>query len=286
MKEFRDKSFAGVYKKALTALINDYDYVTAPRGQKIREIRNVCFSIENPELNLFKNKARDIPLKYLAGELIWYFSGSNELKFIDHFSSFWKNIANEDQTLNSAYGNLIFNQPAQNGKSEWFWAYESLVKDKDSRQSIIRFNKPIHSYTGNKDFVCTLNGIFMIRDNKLTFTVYMRSSDIHFGITYDIPAFTLFQQQMHNHLKQHYPDLELGEFNLITHSLHMYDRNYEQCKEMLDYVFWVDKTPKIDYNFIDVDGKPYTDTIKLYNGEAPKQKDNTLGAWLYETAYK
>ena len=49
------------------------EFETSPRGQKIKEISDAILINEDPTSNLFNNSARDVPLKYLAGELLWYF---------------------------------------------------------------------------------------------------------------------------------------------------------------------------------------------------------------------
>ncbi|MFW6002124.1 MAG: thymidylate synthase, partial [archaeon] len=161
------KTYAELYNELITKLLGYPEYVNSPRDQKVNEITNVTMHLTNPLSNMFKNTARDIPKKYLAAELLWYFSGRNDLEFIKNYSSFWEKIANKDNTLNSAYGNLIFNKrDSGDNESQWKWAYDSLAKDRDTRQAILHFNRPEHQLNGNKDFVCTLNGMFLIRDNK------------------------------------------------------------------------------------------------------------------------
>ena len=44
---------------------------------------------------------------YAIGELLWYWSGRNDVEFIDHFSKFWRNISDDGKTANSAYGYII-----------------------------------------------------------------------------------------------------------------------------------------------------------------------------------
>ena len=190
MRVIKGKNFADLYSNICFELMNNPEYETSPRGQKIKEISDAILINEDPTSNLFLNDARSVPLKYLTGELLWYFSGRNDLDFISRFSSFWKRIANSDGTCNSAYGNLLFSKKDATDKiSQFQWAYDALVKDKDSRQAIMHFNRPEHQYKKVNDFVCTLIGNFQIRDNKLNFTVDMRSNDIFFGLTFDYPFF-------------------------------------------------------------------------------------------------
>jgi len=257
MRVIKGDNFADLNKNICNELMTNPEYETAPRGQKIKEISDAILINQDPTSNLFMNKARDIPLKYLAGELLWYFSGRNDHAFISRFSNFWSKIINDDGTCNSAYGNLLFNmKDTKDGITQFQWAYDSLVKDKDSRQAIMHFNRPIHQYSGVKDFVCTLIGNFQIRNDKLNFTVDMRSNDIFFGLTFDYPFFTMLQQQMHKHLVKIYPSLQMGTYTHIAHSLHVYERNFKQIEEMMRSDFFPSGTPKFDLDLIDKTGFP------------------------------
>ncbi len=289
MRVIRGNNFAELYKNICLELMYKPEYETAPRGQKIKEISDAILINKNPASNLFLNQARDVPLKYLAGELLWYFSGRNDLDFISRFSSFWNGIANEDGTCNSAYGNLLFIQKDNAQKINQFqWAYNCLVADKDSRQAIMHFNRPAHQYYGVKDFVCTLIGNFQIRNNKLNFTVDMRSNDIFFGLTFDYPFFTMLQQQMLRHLKKVYPELELGTYTHIAHSLHVYERNFEQIQNMLNYDFKEYQTPPLDIDLINEKGEPNHEINEIIKEiENPNEgfgSDYFIFRWLYGSA--
>jgi hypothetical protein len=62
----------------------------------------------------------------------------------------------------------------------------------------------------------------------------MRSQDIFMGLTYDVPFFSLLQQNMCLLLKKSvYPELELGRLIHSSDSLHLYSRDYEIAKDML-----------------------------------------------------
>ena len=85
------------------------------------------------------------------------------------------------------------------------------------------FNRPCFQYFDNKDFVCTLNVIFHIRDNKLYMRADMRSNDVRRGTLYDIPFFMFLQHGMYKRLKNTvYPNLELGSYIHYASSLHLY----------------------------------------------------------------
>lgn len=255
MRAYKGKSFASVYKDLLKDLIENPEYVCAPRDQKINEILNVTLEIENPMSGLYKNSIRGSQYKYIAAEYVFYFAGRNDLEYIEKYAKFWKNIANPDGTVNSAYGHLLFNTTNEHGMNQWEWALESLKKDKDTRQALMHFNLPTHQHFNNKDFVCTLNGIFHIRENKLDFTLMMRSNDAILGLPTDVAFFCMLHQQMYKHLLETYPDLVIGKYTHMVNSMHLYERNFEVVNDMLLVEFREDFIPEIKTNLIDEKGK-------------------------------
>jgi len=254
MREVKGKTFAEAYKNLLKEVYSNYEHETAPRGMNIREIMNCSVTIENPYSNLFKNEVRDLPMKYLKKELALYLSGRNDVEGFGEASKFWKKIANDDGTINSAYGNLIFKMDDTPEKfTQWKWALYSLMQDKDTRQAVMHFNRPCHQYLGVKDFPCTLEMTFHIRDNKLNATTVMRSNDVIKGTTFDIPFFMLVQQMMLNALMKVYPDLQMGTYTHIAHSMHLYESDFELVGKMLKKDFVACESPRIDCAFDIID---------------------------------
>ena len=254
MKKFN--TFAEAYKELLNDVYHHPEYTCSPRGQEIKEILNYQFEITDSTSCLYGNERRSSQYKYIAGELIWYFSGSNDLDFISRYANFWTKI-DRGGILNSAYGHLIFKEgyKTAEGISQFKWAHDALVKDKDSRQAIMHFNTPDHQYVGNLDFVCTLYGNFHIRNNKLHFSISMRSNDAILGLPTDIAFFSILHQQMHRLLKETYPDLELGSYTHKVDSIHIYDRHFALVEDMLAAEFIPEKLLMDKLNLVDSSGR-------------------------------
>lgn len=286
MKFFKGETFAEVYKASLNSLYNDPNYETNPRGLYIKEDLDVILQIENPLSSLYTNDRRSSQFKYIAAEFMWYFLGRNDIDFISKYASFWKTIQNEDGTANSAYGDLIFNRKNEYGYSQYQWAIESLIKDKDTRQAIMHFNSDRHQYSTNKDFVCTIYGIFHIRNNKLHLCVKMRSNDAILGLPTDIAFFTMLQQQALFHLKSTYPDLELGTYTHHIDSYHIYERNFQIVKEMLDFRFNPMEFPILDSNLINIDGTPSDNMLDLSNFiNIDNLVNHSIYRWIIDNIY-
>lgn len=263
MRVIKGKTFAEVYKKSLEGLLNNPEYESAPRGMKIKENINTTLIIENPIKCLYDNARRGSQYKYIAAELVWYFTGRNDLNFIEKYAAFWRQIANSDDTLNSAYGHLIFSSKNEHGISQWQWALNSLIKDKDSRQALMTFNRPSYAYEDNKDFICTLNGLFNIRNNKLNLTINMRSNDAILGMPTDIAFFCMLLQQAYTILKETYPELEIGTYTHIANSLHIYERHFKLVEEMLEEDFIPRSYINSPIEFVDKNGHASKDLIDL-----------------------
>jgi len=282
MRIYQGANFSQLYKESLTDLIACPEYETMPRDLKIKENTNVCLVLENPLSCLYQNAVRSSQKKYISAELVWYFNGRRDVEFIKNYAKFWSSIQNEDGTVNSSYGYLLFNKKNRFGKTQYQWALESLLKDQDSRQAVLHFNLPEHQYDTNKDFVCTMYGIFQIRNNRLNFTVTMRSNDVIWGLPTDIAFFAVLQSQMLNHLKSKYPTLELGSYTHIVNSYHIYEHHFETVEKMLSHDFISEEIPEVRMNLINP-GTTATSNFKILSSnllDSPDQFEDPLYRWI------
>lgn len=102
-------TFSEAYKNLLSTCYYNPDYESAPRGQRIKELLDATFTIIDPTSNLFEAPSRSSPKKYIAQELMLYFSQETRVEPFARAASLWSKIANENDTINSSYGHLIFN---------------------------------------------------------------------------------------------------------------------------------------------------------------------------------
>lgn len=275
MITFKGKTFADAYKYSLSYL-NLHGIVNKARGTTSKELLDVSLEIEDPTQCLYANEARGSQLKYIAAEFLWYYMGRNDVAFISNWAKFWETIQNPDGTVNSAYGNLIFKERNQHEYSQYQWAIQSLLKDPNTRQAVLHFNKPAHQYFDNKDFVCTMYANLHIRNNKLYMSVFMRSNDAVWGTPTDVAFFCSLQVQIHAHLKETYPDLQLGTYTHVANSYHIYDRHYNLTERMLAKPFSPIALPPIVSNLIEIDGSPSSDLCTLFSTIYNKSDDLLL----------
>lgn len=214
-----------IYQQLCYTLIHSPDYILAPRNLKTNELIDVTLRINSPIQRILTLKSRNISLRYLAGELCFYMSGSRSLKFISHYSKFWDSISDNGRTVNSCYGYKIFEKKTKN-ITQFEYAKEQLLIDKDSRKSIIMMHTNENTLLKTNDNICTIFLQFFIRENFLILIVHMRSNDVYFGLTYDIPFFTILQEIMAVNLRSKYPYLKLGAYIHNAGSMHFYQKNY------------------------------------------------------------
>jgi len=223
-------NFTQAYVDLCRQIRDDSEFISSPRGMKIKEKLGVQFRITDPRDRLPYIEARNFSVSYFIAETLWYLSGNDSTDWISYYASFWKGISDDGVTANSAYGARIFRphgRIAGGGIVQWDYVKEELRKDPDSRRAVIHIRTPDDSLHAVKDVPCTLALQFFIREGKLHLHVNMRSSDIILGIAYDVPAFTTMQEIMANEL-----GVELGEYVHTSNSLHCYERDFE----MLDAI--------------------------------------------------
>ena len=225
------KNFTECYLALAASVYDTPDFISSPRGHRVREKLAVKFSITDPRSRIPYVGVRKFSMHYMIAELLWYLSGKDSIEWIANYSSFWRNISDDGKTANSAYGARIFKKhPYIAGGSlvQWEYVIKELQDDPDSRRAIIHIRTAHDTVAAKLDVPCTIALQFFIRDGKLHQVVNMRSSDLILGIAYDVPAFTIIQEILANEL-----GVELGTYTHVSNSLHIYEKHFGMVKEML-----------------------------------------------------
>jgi thymidylate synthase len=173
-----------------------------------------------------------LSIPYLEGELDFYLSGSPFLKDIVKYSKFWSRVSDDGRVINSNYGKLLLHDRNFHGYTQFEYARDMLIRNKDSKKAVMTIYNKENAYVSN-DNPCTMFLSYVIRDNQLSLYVKMRSSDIWFGLPYDVPFFVLMLYKMYFELRQMYPDLTVGFYNHQAISLHLYERNFINLSSVL-----------------------------------------------------
>lgn len=261
--EISEVSLDALWVKAAT-LVLEKGAVTAPRGVKTKELLGVQLVLTDPRARVPLLTHRKFSLSYAMGELAWYLSGSDSLKFMERYAPSYKRFSDDGKRLHGAYGPRIFakNKLDDNcyyesvgdlrcdgvvdQRSQWEKCKEILQKDPDSRQAVIAIYGKNDCGVVTKDMPCTLSLQFLQRDGRLNMVVNMRSNDLWLGGLYDVFCFTALQELMANEL-----EIPLGTYYHHVGSFHLYEKNWVDAQTVIDEFDWpVHHAPRIPNNHI------------------------------------
>jgi len=219
-KYFEADNINDLYCDLIKTVISDPEYTVSPRGFDIKEITNPTIVLTNPKKCLVTLQSRKLNYAFTTIEKLEYMSGRTNPDCISFYNKNFGSFMNEYNLFDGAYSErLIY----------WFrYIYNLLKKDKDSRQAVSTIYGQQDRHT-SKDIPCTILHHYMIRNNKLNMTTYMRSNDLLWGFPYDVNAFCFLQQVMAKML-----NVELGTYTHIAGSMHSYNERENQLAKILE----------------------------------------------------
>jgi len=194
--------------------IHAYGEKVAPRDQKTRELRHVTITVEDPTACLCSGMGRGFNPRLAAAETLQLIGGFADPEWMTRVAPRYLEFTGGAMT--GAYGPRLRDQL---GLCE-----DALRKDRDTRQAVATIWTPERDLMQEHgDRPCTVYLSFMIRNERLILSTYMRSQDILLGWTYDSVMFQQLLCSMANVL-----DVAVGEHVHTVQSLHLYERDIEQ----------------------------------------------------------
>lgn len=221
MNVIEKETIKEAYTEAVNQLLSQKEMIG-----NTKELNNCCIIVHNPTTKDLCFGKRKPSLKYLNAELNWYWSGDNSCEEIGKYASMWLKLTDDGKTSNSAYGYILFKKYGFNQLEQ---IIELLKKDKNSRRAVLNISDPTLNRIATKDMQCTMSIQFLVRNNELQETVYMRSNDIYFGFPYDYVFFVSLGEYVAKKL-----NLKLGLYTHHATSLHMYERDFNKFDIDLD----------------------------------------------------
>lgn len=221
--EFAEDSLDAVLFKLYRALEVSGQQNVGSRGST-RELISVTLNIKKPRARLSISENRGKPFSAL-GELLWYLSGSNSLKFIEPYVPRYKDDA-VNGILEGAYGPRLLNM---RGDINQFDSIHQLLKEKPgSRRAVIQLFNAEDISTAHRGIPCTTTMQFHLRNGALHMSVTMRSNDAYWGLPHDVFCFTMIQEMMARRL-----GAEMGDYYQYVGSMHVYEK---YLPSMTEYV--------------------------------------------------
>lgn len=225
-------TFNKVYRMLIDELFTQGTESVSRKGKKLTELYDKKFTVLDPRACMAT--CREMSTQYLEDEFAFYMSGSNKLDDAVKCSPFWKNCSDDGETINSNYGKLLFHDRNKAGNTQFEHAIKCLKNSQGSKKAVMTIYDKENAYMSN-DNPCTMFLRARIDDwNKLHLTTYMRSSDIFFGLPYDVPFFVFVQSALIDHLSFAYPDISMGTYTHIASSLHFYEYKRDELNRALE----------------------------------------------------
>lgn len=196
----------------------------SPRGLETREITNVMIQCANPRERMvsFQHGGSHPIYPYVEG--MWMLLGEDTHDRLTHYSKFPAQFVNPStHCMDGAYGPRI--------KPQLPKMYDILKSDKDSRRAVMNIfdfdrDTNIHSF----DTPCTIFYHFMINNDKLDMTVYLRSQDLIKGFPNDSCEFQWFQEILAGWL-----GIDVGTYTHMFGSLHIYQPEFKIAQELTQF---------------------------------------------------
>jgi len=169
-------------------------------------------------------------IAFALAEAIWIMAGRNDSAFLNYFNTGLPKYCGNGPTYHGAYGHRLrkrFNM------DQLARAYETLRKNPESRQVVLQIwdgvaDLPtIDGRPSSEDVPCNIVAMLKVRDSALEWTQIMRSNDVFRGLPYNLVQFTTLQEILAGWL-----GLDVGTYNHVSDSLHVYERDLDQIKSL------------------------------------------------------
>lgn len=214
-------------------LLRNGAQIRAGKG-RAREFTSVLVKLSEPTARFSRSEGRGALINFL-GETLWYLSGSDRLKHIEHYFPRYRKFINASPRAvraPGAYGPRLF---GGGKKSQMMMLLETLKQklgNSDTRQAVAQIFNRSDLKPGNGDVPCTTTLQFLPRGGKLHLATTMRSNDVYLGFPGDVFAFTFIQELVARTL-----DLEVGTYSHFVGSLHLYDDKETKARDYLNEGF-------------------------------------------------
>jgi thymidylate synthase len=211
-------------RRVLEKLVDSNNRIKPSRGAAT-ELTGVLLEITNPRARLSRTETKG-KLFSCLGELCWYLAKTNELSFIAHYLSHYREESDDGHTVYGAYGPRLFNMRRNDQIGN---VIDLLRRKPTSRQAVIQLFDAADIAKNRKGIPCTCTFQFLIRDRRLHMLTNMRSNDAFLGLSHDIFSFTMLQEIVSRTLS-----VEIGTYKHAVGSLHLYDRNKQAARRYLE----------------------------------------------------
>jgi thymidylate synthase len=223
-----DTTLDDLMLRVFQRLLDTKRHIHPTRGEAT-ELTGVLLQLTNPRARLSRTETKG-KLFSCLGELFWYLAKTNDVKFITHYVSRYKDESDDGRVVYGGYGPRLF---SMDGCHDQIHNVTTLLrKHPDSRRAVIQlFDAADIDSTErrHKEIPCTCTLQFMIRQRRLHMFTNMRSNDAYVGLPHDIFVFTMLQEIVARSL-----GIEVGKYKHFAASLHLYKKDAVGARRYLE----------------------------------------------------
>lgn len=229
MRLFEGRAANEVWSEAAAAfLVEGEAQEQASRSGSTREILHVGFTIRDPLERWVLARRPAINPAFAIAETVWILAGREDSALPNHWNPELPKYAGAGERYHDAYGHRL---RRRFGFDQLERAYLALKNNPNSRQVVLQIWDPgmdLPDEAGRVaalDVPCNVLSMLKVRDGKLEWTQVMRSNDLFRGVPYNFVQFTVLQEVMAGWL-----DLEVGSYDHLSDSLHVYEDDFGALK--------------------------------------------------------
>lgn len=216
-----------LWRKAFIKLQSEQSTLELSRLGRMRELLHCSLHLQDPKQRWVLSRRPAINPAFAIAEVVWILLGKNDSSFINFWNPALPKYAGSGQTYHGAYGHRL---RSHFGFDQIERAYNILDSKPESRQVVLQIwdsqsDLPLaDGISRDADIPCNLMSMLKVRSQKLEWLQVMRSNDIFLGTPHNFVQFTSLQEVISGWL-----EIEMGSFVLVSDSLHLYEKNFDQC---------------------------------------------------------
>jgi len=226
MRVFRSSHADAVWREAWTAVREDgIRRANAAKGDSM-ELLHCSFGIDDARQRWVLSRTPPLNPAFAIAEIVWILNGRRDAAFLTAWNTSLGTFAGNAAELHGAYGHRL---KSHLGFDQLRRAAEVLSADSDQRQVVLQVWDSTVDFPNSdgsptsEDVPCNICAIVKVSDGRLEWLQVMRSNDLVLGLPYNLLQWTTLQEVLAGWLQ-----LEVGTYNHISDSLHVYDRDFDR----------------------------------------------------------
>ncbi len=216
------------YKEAIARVYQQGDEVFSDRtGLSTKALPGLTYELE-PSQGFPLLTLRKIPVRLFCAEVVWMIMGEKHLGFLQKFTKIWDQFAEEDGTIECAYG---YRWREHFGRDQLLDLVQHLRDEPTSRQGVVVMWDPASDgliAPKKKNVPCPFCWTANIIGGKLNLHLVIRSNDMMLGNPHDTAGFALLQAMLAQEL-----DVAVGKLTVSISHAHIYENHYDQVEELV-----------------------------------------------------